>query len=330
MNEISNIKNILGSIRTNIRSAVILPDELIDSILICLCCGGHILLEDMPGTGKTTLAKAIANSIDITFKRIQCVPDILPSDITGINYFNQKDNEFVFKRGPVFANIVLADEINRASPRSQAALLECMEEKQVTVDNITHSLELPFMVIATQNPIETRGTFPLPEAQLDRFMMKLSLGYPSPDAEGEIINMNLNRIPVKEITPVASAADIINLNTSLADITLSSSVRDYIVAIIRATREKNDIKVGASPRSGIALARASMARALLYNRTYVLPDDVKALAAPVLAHRIITDYDSSVSIQYGQYGQSGGNSQAMTNAHIIGRIIDGIRAPVTE
>jgi len=302
-----NSGEILTKIRDNIRSAVILPGELIDNILICLCCGGHILLEDMPGTGKTTLAKALAGSVDVAFKRIQCVPDILPSDITGINYFNQKENGFVFKRGPVFANIVLADEINRASPRSQAALLECMEERQVTVDNQTYILDLPFMVIATQNPIETRGTFPLPEAQLDRFMMRLSLGYPPKGAEGEIIDMNLNNIPVKNLSPVASGDDITGLAKSLAGIKLSVPVRDYIVEIIRATREHHNIRVGASPRSGIALARAAAARAMLNGRGYILPDDVKALAIPVLAHRIITD-----------------------NENVLANIIGDIPAPVTE
>ena len=284
---------ILSQIRKNINSAVILSDEVIDNILICLCVSGHVLLEDMPGTGKTTLAKAIANSIDVSFKRIQCVPDILPSDITGINYFNQKENEFIFRKGPVFANIILADEINRASPRSQSALLECMEEKQVTVDNQTYILEPPFMVIATQNPIETRGTFPLPEAQLDRFLMRLSLGYPSKKKEGEIIQMNLNKIPVKELKPVANSGDILNIQKDLGNITLSEPIRNYIIDIVQATRNNNVIKVGASPRAGIALAKAACARALLKNRDYVIPDDVKILAIPVLAHRIMTDYDES-------------------------------------
>ena len=306
---------ILTKIRDNISSAVILPGELIDNILICLCCGGHILLEDMPGTGKTTLAKALAGSVGVSFKRIQCVPDILPSDITGINYFSQKENEFVFKRGPVFANIVLADEINRAPPRSQAALLECMEERQVTVDNRTYALDPPFIVVATQNPIETRGTFPLPEAQLDRFMMRLSLGYPPKGAEGEIIDMNLNAVPVKKLAPVASGEDIISLSGSLAGIKLSVPVRDYIVEIIRATREHHNIRAGASPRAGIALARASAARAMLGGRDYVLPDDVKALVVPVIAHRIITDNDR-ISQQ--------------TNANILENIVGGIPAPVTE
>ena len=303
--------NIITKIRENINSAVILPNELIDNILICLCNSSHILLEDMPGTGKTTLAKAIAGSIDVSFKRIQCVPDILPSDITGINYFNQKENEFVFKKGPIFANIVLADEINRASPRSQSALLECMEEKQVTVDNFTYILEPPFMVIATQNPIETRGTFPLPEAQLDRFMMRLSLGYPSKDDESLIVDMNLNKIPVKEIKPVAEAKDIRDVQENLKNIVLSQVIREYIVEIIQATRKNPNIKIGASPRAGIALAKAACARALIKDREYVIPDDIKALAVPVLSHRMMT----------GDYGARAEN--------IIESIINEVKAPVS-
>jgi MoxR-like ATPase len=302
---------ILSKIRKNINAAVKLPADLIDNILICLCNSGHVLLEDMPGTGKTTLAKAIANSIDVSFKRIQCVPDILPADITGINYFSQKENEFIFRKGPVFANIILADEINRASPRSQAALLECMEERQVTVDNFTYVLEPPFMVIATQNPIETRGTFPLPEAQLDRFMMKLSLGYPPKETESEIIEMNLGRIPVKEIKPVADANDILNIQASLNSIILSKPVRDYTAEIIQATRSGSNIIIGASPRAGIALAKAACARALIHSRAYVLPDDVKSVAYPVLSHRIITD-------------------SAQTPAKIISDILEKIPAPVSE
>jgi len=302
---------ILSKIRANINSAVILPDDVIDNILICLCNSGHVLLEDMPGTGKTTLAKAVAGSIDVSFKRIQCVPDILPSDITGINYFNQKENEFIFRKGPIFANIILADEINRASPRSQSALLECMEEKQVTVDNRTYILDLPFMVLATQNPIETRGTFPLPEAQLDRFMMRLSLGYPSKEGESEIIDMNLNKIPVKELKPAANANDIFNIQKDLNNIILSKSIRNYIIEIIQATRKSNNIKIGASPRAGIALAKAACARALIKNRGYVIPDDIKALAVPVLAHRLMMDYGA-------------------TAENMLNNIIGEIPAPVNE
>ena len=286
---------ILEKIRGNIASAVRFPGETIDNLLVCLCNLGHVLLEDMPGTGKTTLAKALANSLGISFKRIQCVPDILPSDITGINYFNQKENAFVFKKGPVFANIVLADEINRASPRSQSALLECMEERQVTVDDTTHILAPPFMVIATQNPIETRGTFPLPEAQLDRFMMKLSLGYPEAETESAIIEMNLNATPVKELLPVAGADDILKIQKELENITLSPCLRGYIVEIVRATRQGGGIIVGASPRAAIALAKASRARAMIKNRAYVTPDDIKALAEPVLSHRLVADSPQSAA-----------------------------------
>ncbi|MCL2815034.1 MAG: AAA family ATPase, partial [Oscillospiraceae bacterium] len=284
---------LLSAIRENIGLAVKFPGEIIDNILICLCNFGHVLIEDMPGTGKTTLAKAVAGSLGVSFKRIQCVPDILPSDITGINYFNQKENEFVFKKGPVFANIILADEINRASPRSQAALLECMEERQVTVDDKTHILEAPFMVIATQNPIETRGTFPLPEAQIDRFMMRIGLGYPEKQTESEIIGMNLNKTPVKELLPVAKAEDILKIQRELENITLSAPVRDYIVEIVGATRSCKTVALGASPRAGIALSKASRARAMLKNRDYVTPDDVKALVMPVLAHRLISDSKES-------------------------------------
>ena len=279
----------LEKIRKNINLAVRFPEEIIDNILICLCNAGHVLIEDMPGTGKTTLAKAVAGSVGVSFKRIQCVPDILPSDITGINYFNQKENEFVFRRGPIFANIILADEINRASPRSQSALLECMEERQVTVDNNTYALKPPFMVIATQNPIETRGTFPLPEAQIDRFMMRLSLGYPERESENGIIEMNLNTNPVKELLPVAGAEDILAIQKDLENITLSVPVRDYIVEIVRATRQESAIAVGASPRAAIAFAKASRAMAFVKNREYVTPDDVKALAMPVLSHRLVAD-----------------------------------------
>lgn len=311
LSSMTECSKLLNKIKTSITTAVIVREELIDNMLICLCNEGHILLEDMPGTGKTTIAKALANSIDASFKRIQCVPDILPSDITGISYFNQKDNDFVFKKGPVFANIILADEINRASPRSQAALLECMEEKQVTVDNATYQLDRPFIVMATQNPIETRGTFPLPEAQLDRFMMKLSLGYPSKEMENTIIDINLNSEPVKQITPVTTAQEIVNIRSSLEKITISQPIKDYIIEIVQATRASNSVMMGASPRAAIALARAAQARALLYNRSYAIPDDIKALVVPVLSHRLITD-------------------SAQTPEKILESFIEKIPAPVTE
>lgn len=282
-----NNTEICGKIKTNIGKVIFGKDEIIEKIVICLIANGHILLEDIPGTGKTTLAKSLAKSINCEYKRVQFTPDLLPSDITGINFFNQKTSEFVFRQGSVFTNILLADEINRATPRTQSSLLECMEERQTTVDSHTYKMAEPFIVIATQNPIETQGTFPLPEAQLDRFLMRISMGYPDVEFEKEMLNSQIGSKPIDLIEEVVTAQEVISLSKSANEIKLSDSVKKYIVDIVLATRNNEKIKLGASPRGSLALMRASQAYALMCGRDYVLPDDVKHIAVDVLAHRII-------------------------------------------
>jgi len=260
--------------------------------LAALIAEGHILIEDVPGVGKTMLAKAIARSIDCSFRRIQFTPDLLPTDVTGVNVFNQERGDFEFKPGAIFANIVLGDEINRASPKTQSALLECMEERQVTIDTETYQLGTPFMVIATQNPIEHEGTYPLPEAQLDRFMMRLGIGYPSPDVEVEILATHGVRSTLGDIGPVADAPAVRELTEQARVVHVSPPVRRYIVDLVEATRHHPDVYLGASPRASIMLLRAARAIAAAEERDYVIPDDLKALAVPVLAHRVIPTADA--------------------------------------
>jgi MoxR-like ATPase len=279
-------------IEANVEKVVRGKNDEIRLALVALIAEGHLLIEDVPGVGKTMLAKAIARSIDCSFRRIQFTPDLLPTDITGVNVFNQEQHDFEFRPGAIFANIVLGDEINRASPKTQSALLECMEERQVTVDTQTHALGDPFMVIATQNPIEHEGTYPLPEAQLDRFMLRLSIGYPSPEIEAEILATHTAGAPLEVIGAVTDAAGVSGMIHTARDVHVAPPIRRYIVDLVEATRRHGDMYLGASPRAGIMILRAARALAASSQRDYVVPDDVKTLAIPVLGHRIIVTADA--------------------------------------
>jgi len=281
------VQELAGRIRENIEKVIVGKTLLIERAITACLCGGHILLEDMPGTGKTTLAKAMARSAGCDFKRVQFTPDLLPSDVTGINYYNQKSMEFVFKRGPIFTNILLADEINRAAPRTQSSLLECMEERQATIDGVTYPMEPLFLVIATQNPIETQGTFPLPEAQLDRFFMKLSVGYPERADELSILTNFTSQNPLAELSAVTSPQELLAAQKQVRSVTVSAPVKEYILSITEATRTHKEIRLGVSPRGALALLHASQGEAAIRGRDYVLPDDVKAVASDVLAHRLV-------------------------------------------
>lgn len=282
-----NNSEILLKTIANMEKVIAGKRYVIEKILICLLSGGHVLIEDVPGVGKTMLVHSLAKSIGCDFKRIQFTPDLLPSDITGVSVFNQKTGDFEFKPGPVMSQIILADEINRTSPKTQASLLEVMEEHQLTVDGITYKLNEPFMVLATQNPIEYEGTFPLPEAQLDRFMMKISVGYPDDESEIIVMRRFKGENPVVNLKPVVTAEEISEIRHKVREVFVNEKIERYILSIVKNTREREEVVLGASPRATINLYKACQARAFIYNREYVTPDDVKSLAKPVLCHRLI-------------------------------------------
>jgi MoxR-like ATPase len=288
------VRSFANQVIDNVERVIIGKRETIEMLMVAILCEGHVLLEDVPGVGKTMLARAIAVSLGVEFKRLQCTPDLLPNDVTGVSVYNQKTREFRFIPGPAFTNILLADEINRATPRTQSALLECMGERQITVDGTTHGLERPFFVLATQNPIEYEGTFPLPEAQLDRFLMRVSLGYLNEEAEGQML-LNLGREhPIELLEPVVDGAELPALSRLVWDVHVDETVREYIVRLVNATRHHRDLVLGSSPRGSHALYRASQAMAAMAGRDYVLPDDVKLLAPRVLGHRCIVHPESAL------------------------------------
>lgn len=297
----------------NVEKVIVGKRQQLVLALVSWFSEGHILLEDVPGVAKTMLARALARSVGCTFKRIQCTPDLLPTDVTGASIFNQKKSEFEFRPGPVFAQLLLADEINRTTPRTQAALLEAMAESRVTVDGVTHTLSPPFLVIATQNPIDHEGTFPLPEAQLDRFLMRFSLGYPTMDEELQMLDMLQHKHPLDDLEPVVSAEELIACQKAVREIRVDEKVRQYLMQIVHDTRDHGDLSLGGSPRASIALFRTSQALAALRGRKYVLPDDVKRVAGPVLTHRVILKPESRL--------------RKVTADHVIDEVVAEIAVP---
>ena len=305
-------QNVIADIQKNIAAVIVGKEGIIKDLMTAMIAGGHVLMEDVPGTGKTKMAKSLARSIDAKVDRIQFTPDLLPSDITGLNIFNQKEGEFLFHEGPVFCNILLADEINRATPRTQSSLLECMEERQVTVDGVTRKLEEPFFVIATQNPIETAGTFPLPEAQLDRFFMQLSMGLPTAEEEQQIMNRFLRNDPLTDLQPVCTGETLRDLQQSYQEIFIHPLLIEYIQKISAATRNASEVAFGVSPRGTLALLRASQAFALVNGREHVVPEDIKELAVSVLAHRLVLH---------------GGVSGTAQNRRVMEKLLDQVPVP---
>jgi MoxR-like ATPase len=283
----SQVAELGARLRDNVARAVKAPEQVIRDVLVALFAEGHVLIEDYPGVGKTALARALARSLDAEYARVQCTADLLPADVVGTNVYNQRENRFEFRPGPVFANVVLVDEVNRASPKTQSGLLECMQERHVTVDKHTHELARPFLVVATQNPVEYEGTYPLPEAQLDRFMVRVSLGYPSPDQESAMLLEHAESDRVLDLEPVADMADVLAGQSAAAAVHGSEALRRYVVSILEATRADPRVDLGASPRAGLMLFRAAKAYAALDARDHALPDDVQQLAAAVLTHRLL-------------------------------------------
>jgi MoxR-like ATPase len=285
--EVEAAAGVARRIEENIRRAVSVSADVLDRVIVSLLAEGHILVEDYPGVGKTALARALSRSIDCQFARVQCTADLLPADIVGVNVYNQREQRFEFRPGPIFANVVLVDEVNRASPKTQSGLLECMQERHVTVDAISHELALPFMVFATQNPVEYEGTYPLPEAQVDRFMVRLELGYPDAQSEAGMLAGHEAGDRVLELEPVADRAEVVEAQDAVRRVHSSRALRDYIVSLLRHTRADHRVELGGSPRAGLLLLRAAKAHALIRGRDHALPDDVQALAQPVLAHRLM-------------------------------------------
>jgi len=308
--------NRFSGIATNIEKVIQGKRQPIEQILLCLVAEGHVLIEDVPGVGKTLLAKSLARSIDCDFNRIQFTPDLLPSDVTGVSIWDRQASEFVFKPGAIFANVVVGDEINRASPKTQAALLEAMEERQVTVDGVTRPLPPPFMVVATQNPIEHEGTYPLPEAQLDRFMMRVAVGYPSRDKELEMLETHGMRSTFIDLEPVVSADELIGMIEVARHVQVAAAIKGYIIDVVEATRRHPEVLLGASPRSALYLQRAARAWAASEGREYVIPDDVKNLAHPVLEHRLSFRPEAQM--------------RGVTAKEVVGALLDGLKVPVAR
>ncbi len=313
MESVQDLASAVQRVINNVEKVIVGKAESVEFSLIAVICRGHVLIEDVPGVGKTVLTKAIARSIGCTFKRIQFTPDLLPSDVTGVSIYNQKTDNFEFRPGPIMAQIVLADEINRATPKTQSALLEAMEESQITVDGVTYRLPEPFMVMATQNPIEYEGTFPLPEAQLDRFMMNIKIGYPRASDETNILDTHQYHHPLDDLTQIMTAEELVLIQERIRSIHVDPSIREYIVAIANATRNHNNIYLGASPRGSLALYRTSQALAAIRGRGYVIPDDVKLLVQPTLAHRMIVTPAARV--------------RAITSAAILEEILQSVPVP---
>jgi MoxR-like ATPase len=292
MTDVEPIRAMAELAARNIERVIVGKRDVIELLLVALLCEGHVLIEDVPGIGKTMLAKSLARTLDCSFRRLQFTPDLLPSDVTGVSFFNQRSQEFEFRPGPIFSQVVLADEINRATPRTQSALLECMEERQVTIEGETRPLPRPFVVLATQNPIELEGTFPLPEAQLDRFLLRLAIGYPSESDEKDIVRRFRSGSPLDELPAVIDQKQLMAMQRAARDVHVAEPVEDYIVRLVRASRLHASVELGASPRATLGLFRASQALAGIHGRGYVLPDDVKRLAPAVLTHRLITTAQS--------------------------------------